>query len=596
MFSEDIQLNQMFEKEQEIIQSQIETILKDSGLPMAQLKWSWIPFSGHWGISTSMFTTASLEAKTKKGINIKSRAAEVAQIIADKLELPGEFEKVEAVNGYINLYFDSQLYAKRVVDTVIDSTADFGRGEDSGKTIMVEYSQPNTHKAFHVGHLRNMVLGSSVCDILEFAGNKVIRTNYIGDIGLHVIKWLWNYINNHAGEQPPSDGMTRWMGGLYAEACNLLDENPDLDEQVRALFKRWDERDPEIVALWKKTRQWSLEAFDEVYDLLGIRFDRIYFESEVEDSGKEIVDALIEKGLAKDERPEGAVIVDLDEIMGTKEKYRVLVILRSDGTSLYSTKDLSLAIMKFNEYQLDRSVYVIDVRQSLYLKQIFKVMELLGYPWAEKCYHLAYEIVNLPGNVTIASREGTVVLLEDLVNEAEKRALVIVQQKNQDLPDEEKEAVARTVALGALKYSLLSRDNTKIITFDWESAMDVNGQAAPYIQYAAVRANSILRKVQFSIPDSIEVGYTLSKDEVELVDYLTRFPQEVQRAAKDMRPLLISNYAFELSKTFSNFYNNCPVLSADENVKAFRLRLVAAAKQVITNSLGLLGIDVPEVM
>ena len=215
---------------------------------------------------------------------------------------------------------------------------------------MVEYSQPNTHKAFHVGHLRNMVLGSSVCDILDFAGNKVIRTNYIGDIGLHVIKWLWNYLTNHNGEQPPADGMTRWMGGLYAEASKKLDENPDLDEQVRALFKRWDARDPEIVALWEKTRQWSLEAFDEVYSLLGIHFDRIYFESEVEDSGKDIVESLIEKGMAKDERPEGAVIVDLDEIMGTKEKYRVLVILRSDGTSLYSTKDLSLAIMKFDEY------------------------------------------------------------------------------------------------------------------------------------------------------------------------------------------------------------------------------------------------------
>jgi arginyl-tRNA synthetase len=214
----------------------------------------------------------------------------------------------------------------------------------------------------------------------------------------------------------------------------------------------------------------------------------------------------------------------------------------------------------------------------------------------EKCYHLAYEIVNLPGNVTIASREGTVVLLEDLITEAEKRARVIVQDKNPDLSEDLKTSVARTVAIGAIKYSLLNRDNTKIITFDWNAAMDVNGQAAPYIQYAAVRANSILRKVQFTIPESMQVGYTLSKDEVELVDYLTRFPQEVQRAAKDLRPLLIANYAFELAKVFSNFYNNCPVLTAEGNVHDFRLRMTAAAKQVITNSLSLLGIDVPEVM
>ncbi|NPV40057.1 MAG: arginine--tRNA ligase [Anaerolineae bacterium] len=586
----------MFEKEQYLIQQQIVSILKQNGLPEEPLKWTWIPFSGHWGIATSMFGTASAEAKSGKKVNVKERAAEIAVLVREKIELPSEFEKIEAVNGYVNLYFNSDTFARRAVDVVLEQGKDFGQGEPNGRTVMVEYSQPNTHKAFHVGHLRNMVLGSSICDIIEFAGSKVIRANYIGDIGLHVIKWLWNYMTYHNGEIPPREGMTHWMGGLYAEAVKRLEENPDLDEQVRALFKRWDARDPEIVALWKKTRQWSLDAFDQVYSLLGIRFERIYFESDVEDSGKDIVAGLIEKGLAKDERPEGAVIVDLDSIMGTKEKYRVLVILRSDGTSLYSTKDLSLAIQKFDEYALDQSVYVIDVRQSLYMQQIFKVMELMGYSWAKNCYHLAYEIVNLPGNVTIASREGTVVLLEDLITEAEKRARVIVEEKNPDLADDLKAVIARSVAIGAIKYSLLNRDNTKIITFDWNAAMDVNGQAAPYIQYAAVRANSILRKVQFSIPESTHVGYTLSKDEVELVDYLTRFPQEVQRAAKDMRPLLIANYAFELAKVFSNFYNNCPVLTAEGSTRNFRLRMVAAARQVIANSLSLLGIEVPEVM
>ena len=410
----------MFEKEQTLVKTQVSAILKEAGLPDEPLKWTWIPFSAHWGIATSLFATASKEAKAGKPVNVKARAMELAEMVKDKLQLPPEFEKIEAVNGYINLYFDSQIFAKQVVDRVLEQGKEFGRGEATGKNVMVEYSQPNTHKAFHVGHLRNMVLGSAVCEIQDFAGDNVIRANYIGDIGLHVIKWLWNYMNFHAGEEPPTDGMTRWMGALYSEAIKRLDENPDLEEQVRALFMRWDARDPEIVALWEKTRKWSMDAFKQVYDLLGIRFDHIYYESEVEDSGKEIVDELIHKGIAKDERPEGAVIVDLDEILGTKEKYRVLVVLRSDGTSLYSTKDLSLAIKKFEQYHLDRSIYVIDVRQSLYMSQIFKVMELMGYAWAENCYHLAYEIVNLPGNVTIASREGTVVLLEDLISEAEK--------------------------------------------------------------------------------------------------------------------------------------------------------------------------------
>ena len=586
----------MFENEQERIQAQIISILKAHDLPVIPLRWAWIPFSGQWGMATSFFAHAAAMPEKGKGFNVKQKAVEIAELVAGELALSEEMDRAEAVNGYLNIYYDSAHYARKVVAEVLARKERFGAAAPSGEKVMVEYSQPNTHKAFHVGHLRNMVLGSAICDILDFSGLEVVRANYLGDIGLHVIKWLWNYIHFHEGEEPPAEGKTRWMGDLYAEAARKIDENPEYEEQVRALFKRWDAKEPEIVALWEKTRQWSLEAFDEVYSLLGMRFDKVYYESEVEESGKEIVETLIAKGLAKDERPEGAVIIDLDEILGTTEKYRVVVILRSDGTSLYPTKDLPLAMMKFAEFDISRSIYVIDVRQSLYMQQIFKTLELLGYGWAKDCYHLAYELVNLPGNVTIASREGTVVLLEDLISEARKRALAIVEEKNPELADEVKADIALKVAIGAIKYSLLSRDNTKIITFDWESAMNVNGQAAPYIQYAAVRANSILRKVQFSIPESADISYKLCEDEVELIDLMARFPQEVERAAKEMRPLLIANYAFSAAQAFSNFYNKCHVLNAEAEVRDFRLRLSAAAKQVISNALGLLGIEVPEVM
>jgi arginyl-tRNA synthetase len=585
----------MFEAERSSIEAKIKAILEKEGIRVDSFNWSWIPFSGHWGIATSFFKLASGNPVFKPEMDVRMRAAAMADLVKQELTLSNEFEKAESVNGYLNIYFDTRVFAKRVVDQILSESTEYGRGKSDQK-IMVEFSQPNTHKAFHVGHLRNMVLGDSVCRMLEFAGNDVIRANYIGDIGLHVIKWLWNYMNFHRGEAPPEVGITRWMGDLYAESIRHLEENEDLDAEVRNLFRRWDEKEPEIVELWKKTRQWSLDAFAEVYDLLDIRFEKVYLESEVEDSGKEIVNQLISAGIAKDERPEGAVIVDLDEVLGTENKHRVLVILRSDGTSLYSTKDLSLAIKKFEEYSLDQSVYVIDVRQSLYMQQIFKTLELLGYGWAKSCYHLAYEIVNLPGNVTIASREGTVVLLEDLIAEAEKRARLIVEEKNPELEESSKGEIARKVALGALKYSLLSRDNTKVITFDWESAMDVNGQAAPYIQYAFVRANSILRKVHFSIPENVESGYTLSEAEIGLIDILSHFPQEVEKSAKEMRPLLIANYAFDLAKAFSNFYNQCPVLTAKTEIRDFRLALTAASRQVIQNSLGLLGIQVPEVM
>ncbi|NMC45980.1 MAG: arginine--tRNA ligase [Chloroflexi bacterium] len=586
----------MFEKYKTLIEEQITRILVDEGVEPVAIQWSIIPFSGQWGLATSFFQIAAQEARSGKKINVPQRAVELAEIIAGKIQLSADFEKCEAVKGYLNLYFDSKRFSAMVVDQVLDEKDKFGSAPAKHERVMVEFSQPNTHKAFHVGHLRNMVLGASVSNILEFDGNEVIRANYLGDIGLHVITWLWNYENFHEGEKPPSENTTNWIGNLYAEAVKRREESEENEDAIRRYFKAWDNHDPEIEALWRETRQWSLDAFEQLYDTLGIHFDKLYFESEVEHEGKEFVERLIEQGLAQDERPQGAVIIDLDAILGTKEEYRVLVLLRSDGTSLYATKDLPLAVKKFEEFHLDRSIYVVDVRQSLYLKQIFKVLELMGYEWAKRCQHLAYEIVNLPGNVTLASREGTVVLLEDLIHEAEKRAMLIVDQKNPELDTEKKLMIARMIALGSIKYSLLSRDNTRIVTFDWESALDVNGQAAPYIQYAAVRANSILRKEAFKIPAPVDIDFELDEREVALVDLLSRFPQEVEKAAHELRPLQITNYAYDLAKAFNDFYTHCPVLTAENEVRTFRLRLVAATKQTIINSLKLLGIEVPEIM
>ena len=586
----------MFEIEQQEISQKIQNICIQMGLGLYEPKWVWIPFSGEWGIATSFFELAARKARNDSSIKVNIYSEQIAEQVKEKLgNLPG-IHMAQAVKGYLNLYFDSNLFATKVIDQILKLGSDYGKGKATQHKVMVEFSQPNSLKAFHVGHLRNMVLGAAVSNILETAGDFVIRANYLGDIGLHVITWLWNYQKFHSGEEPPAQNKIRWMGDLYAEATKRREESPENESEVRALFKLWNTKDKDVFKLWQKTRDWSLQAFDQIYAQLGISFDHVYYESEVEDDGKILINDLIKKGLAKDERPTGSVFVDLDQLLGTSEKYRVLVLLRSDGTSLYSTKDIPLAIKKFEQYHLDRSIYVVDVRQSLYFKQIFKILELMGYSWASNCHHLAYEIVNLPGNVTIASREGTVILLEDLIREAVQRALKIVEQKNPDLSVDEKHKAARSVALGAIKYSLLSRDNTKIITFDWDSALNVNGQAAPYIQYAGVRANSILKKVSNQIPVSQEIGVELSEQEIQLIDYLARLPQEIQRAAKEMKPLLITNYAYEVARAFNDFYSACPVLQAENTIRDFRLRLVAATRQTIINSLKLLGISLPEVM
>jgi arginyl-tRNA synthetase len=588
----------MFEAEQKTIEEMIRTYCAGHDLPEPVVSWNWIPFSGHWGIAMPFFQLASQEARQKgEKINVNQRAQEIAEGIAAEIGVPAGFDRVEAVRGYLNLYFSSDEYARRVLDMVLEEGDRFGSGPSVGERVMVEFSQPNTHKAFHVGHLRSAILGDIVARILEFAGYNVVRANYPGDIGLHVIKWLWCYMKYHRGERPDKD-ITKWMGDIYAEANDRLVENPEFEAEVRALYARWDQRDPEVVAMWEETRQWSLDGFNDIYSLLNIHFDLYYFNSMVEQPGKQVVADLIAQGIARDERPEGPVIVKLDELLGLKnDKYRVLVVLRSDNTALYATEDLALAIKKFEDYpDLTRSLYIVDVRQSLHFQQVFKTLELAGYPWADRCQHVPYELVNLPGNVVMASREGTVVLLEDLVREATQRALEVVEQKNPDLSQEQKLAVAHAVGIGAIKYPMLARENTKIVTFDWETALDFNGQAAPYIQYAYVRANSILRKSGAGVPAAFTPQYELSSVEIELIELISRLPKVVQQAAKEYRPLHLATLAYELARTFNDFYNQCPVLTADEHVRSFRLRLVAAARQAIENCLNMLGITAPHVM
>jgi arginyl-tRNA synthetase len=578
------------------VESGIHKILDDHKIPAPDdYGWAPIPFSGEWGMATSFFKSAAQEAKSGKVKNVPHRAEEIAALVAEQLPPQTYFPHVEAVNGYLNLYFDSRLFSSRVINSVIQSE-EFGRGDKKDQTIMVEFSNLNTHKAFHVGHLRSTILGDVITRILDFSGYKVVPVNYYGDMGLHVIKWLWNYLKHHRGETPPQDA-TQWMGEIYQEASRHLEEDPGLEKEIRDLYARWDQQDPEIVDLWKETRQWSLDGFEDLYQILDIHYDRFYSNSEVEFQGKEMVEDLIKRGIAEDLRPEDAVIVRIDDHLGLdKEKYRVLVVLRSDGTALYATEDLALAKLKHEEYAPDRSIYVVDVRQSLHFQQVWKTLEIAGYEWAKRCEHLAYELVNLPGNVVMASREGTVVRLEDLIREAQDRAYQVVQEKNPDLSEEQKRDISRAVGLGAIKFPLIDRESTRIVTFDWETALDFNGQAAPYIQYAHVRCNSILKKVDQVQTKKIEPDYALDPAELTLIEHLSQFPEVIQNAAEELKPLHLTNALYETAKAFNAFYRQAPVLNAEQSIRDFRLQLVVATKLVLSSGLNLLGIEAPLVM
>lgn len=604
----------MFNVEQAAIDSQVLTWCAQHGLPAPEaLQWNPLPFAGEWGISTSFFQLAALETRMATASATRSpvqqRAQEISSQIAANLRLPAGFKRAEAVKGYLNLYFDPSEYTRRIVGIVLEQGVDFGRGQPKSEKVMVEYAQPNTHHSFHIGHYRNAILGEALARLVEFAGFPTVRASYPGDIGLGVITVLWAYDRFYRGQEPQGvHERGQWLLKIYVEATNLLTpkegETPEetarreaYEFERREMLRKWDAGDPQIHALWQETRQWSLDELNEILAMLGIHIDAWFFESEVDKPSKAIIDDLIARGIAEDDRPNGGpVLVKIDEKLGLKkEKYRTAVVLRNDGTTLYLTKDLALAKVKFDQFGVDRSIYVVDTRQSLHLQQAFKILELMGYAKAAQCHHLGYGFVSLPEGA-MSARKGRVVLFKDVADEAVRRVLEVIAEKNPGLPEEQRARVASQVGLGALAYAMLSVDNNKDIVFEMEEALNFDGHTGPYIQNAHVRANSILKKAN-EIPAKSEFSYPLTAHEIDLIDRISRFPTVVQQAAREYRPLLVASYVYDLASNFHSFYHGVPVLQADSaEMRASRLRLVAAARQTLANAMNLLAIQSPDVM
>ena len=697
-----------------------------------------IPFEGTWGLATSaayglaneavtneLEASGQLEGLSKKEAKalasgvVRERVPLLAQQIADHIAASGNpiFGSVEAVNGYVNIAFDSNAVAATLIAEVLSRGAAYGQGSPIAEKVMVEHSQPNTHKEFHVGHLRNSVLGVAVSNVLRAAGYEVQDANYIGDIGMHVIKCLWCYENFHNGEEPADrNARGRWLGEIYSESDARVNYRKDVleflqllstedqqfitaidrilkflwrkgaegedvayllgrlshaqpikDEQlredaviprfwpivgdqlraevanpkphipadgvpeptmtpeerlarweelavhmdawwgpsrtwrdeVRQTFARWEAQEPEFVELWRETREWSMESFRRIFQELGATFDVWLFESEVEEAGKVIVRELLDIGLA--EISEGLPVVKIDEKLGlTEPTYRTMPILRSDGSSLYSTKDLALTKRKFEEFGVDRAIWVVDVRQALYFQQIFKILELWGFEQARLAYHLDYEMVRLPEGV-ISSRKGNAPLYSDVRDAVLARAREIIDEKNPEMPAERKAEVAWDVALGSLKYAMLNRDTNKVVVFDLEEALSFDGHAAPYIQYAHARASRILEHAG-ETEESLLQGLNglnfgaLQAEELSLLQTIASLPEEIQRAAEEYRPLLIASYAYDLAKRFNDFYHACPVLVSPEPTRTARLALTAATRRALANALGILGIAAPAAM
>ena len=553
------------------------------------------------------------ERKRREKALVREHALRAAEELAAELagELPAGVARVEAENGFVNFYLDPAVYGRELIGQILADPAGLARGEPRQEKVMVEFSQPNTHKPFHVGHLRNTLLGNALSNLLEFAGYPVVRANYYGDIGLHVIKCLWGLM--HLGElgieREEGESEGRFLGRVYSAVDRLLGEDgPErerVEREIRTLHQRWDRRDPEVVDLWEKTRRASLEEFRRIYRDLGVSFELEFFESQVEEAGKEAVRDLLEKGVAEvsqDPEYRGAVFVDLAEKTGD-ETLGKLVILRADGTTLYSTKDLALARIKFARYGIDRSLYVVASEQSLYFRQIFAILRLWGFPQAERCVHIPYELVVLPEG-KMSSRRGTVVLFDELWDRAVELYTAITRRKREERGGEEEgeEENARLIALGAIKYYMLAVDKMKQVVFDFDEALSPDGRSGVYLQYSYVRARRILEKAGLD-PDGAGAELVpgeeveLQPAEVGLMRRMDGFSFVVEQALEQLDPSPLAHWAYQLARDFTDFYTACPVIRAGEPSRSFRLALTAAfARLMETVSTRLLSIGLPREM
>ena len=515
------------------------------------------------------------------------------------------------VKGFLNISLSNKFWLSYFRSVKDLATIGYKKEKSSGRTIMLEYSSPNTNKPLHLGHVRNNLLGYSVSQVLKANGHEVIKANLVNDRGIHICKSMlaWQKFGN--GETPASSGLKGdfFVGKYYVafdkaykkEIEELIAQGKTKEEaeknaaviiEAQDMLRKWEAGDAEVVNLWKTMNAWVYEGFAVTYKTLGVDFDKMYYESNTYLLGKEIIKEGLEKNVFY-KKENGSVAIDLSA-EGLDEK----IVLRSDGTSVYITQDLGTAIERFKEFpQLSQLIYTVGNEQDYHFKVLFKILEKLGYAWAKECYHLSYGMVELPEG-KMKSREGTVVDADELLAEMFDTATATTKElgKVDDFNEEEFKELNRSIGLGALKYFILKVDPKKKMLFDPKESIDFNGHTGPFIQYTHARIKSVLRKAAFDF-EKDEVNIEMSAIEKELVKFIYDFDAVVEEAGSAFNPALVANYIYEVTKLYNRFYHDCPILKEeDNNIKIFRLQLSKLCAQAIANAMYLLGIVVPEKM
>ena len=515
---------------------------------------------------------------------------QTAQEIGEYLqEHCGAVEKFNVVKGFLNICIGNGAWIELL--RAIDSDEHFGMKDanEQSPLVMIEYSSPNTNKPLHLGHVRNNLLGWSLAKIMEANGNKVVKTNIVNDRGIHICKsmlaWLKYGIDKHYREQI-KELMAQGMEEEQAK------QEAPLIKEAHEMLVKWENNDPEVRALWEKMNNWVYAGFDETYKMMGVSFDKIYYESQTYLKGK----AKVEEGLAKglfERHEDNSVWADL-----TNEGLDQKLLLRSDGTSVYMTQDIGTAEMRFQDYPIDKMIYVVGNEQNYHFQVLSILLDRLGFKWGKDLVHFSYGMVELP-NGKMKSREGTVVDADDLmalmIEDAYKTSMEL--GKFDDMSEEERREIARIVGMGALKYFILKVDARKNMLFNPEESIDFNGNTGPFIQYTYARIRSILRKAAEQNIPLISHQSDLTAKEIELIQKMNEFGTAVAQAGKDYSPSGIANYCYELTKVFNQFYHDYSILNEpDEQKKQIRLVISRNVAKIIKNGMSLLGIEVPERM
>lgn len=531
-------------------------------------------------------------------------------------------EKYNVVKGFLNLTVAQPAWVELLNEMHHDASYGEKKAGKDAPLVMIEFSSPNTNKPLHLGHVRNNLLGWSLSKIMEANGNRVVKTNIVNDRGIHICKSMLAWLKWGEGATPESTGKKgdHFIGDFYVafdkhyrEECAALEKEyaeqgmaPDeakekakqeapLIKEAHAMLVKWEQGDAEVRALWKKMNNWVYAGFDETYKALGVNFDKIYYESDTYLVGKRKVEEGLEKGLFY-RKDDGSVWADL-----TADGLDQKLLLRSDGTSVYMTQDIGTAEMRFNDYPIDKMIYVVGNEQNYHFQVLSILLDRLGFKWGKDLVHFSYGMVELP-NGKMKSREGTVVDADDLIAQmvANARKMSDELGKFKDMDEAEKQETARIVGLGALKYFILKVDARKNMLFNPAESIDFNGNTGPFIQYTYARIRSIMRKAEaegLTLPDNLDAATSLNEKEVELTQKMSDFGAAVEEAGSNYNPAGIANYCYELTKDFNQFYHDYSILNADtEEEKLKRLVIADNVAKIIRNGMELLGIEVPERM